>query len=100
MYVILTSKPGQFRTEVNEDLRPVEAYDYLFCGSVKAHFIIAELLTASTKVRVVEDGTGIVNHVPSKFLQRFETVEQAIAELKHLTALGRMDTALRKTDSR
>jgi hypothetical protein len=106
MYVILTSKPGQFRTEVNNDLRPVEAYDYLFCGSTKAHFVIAELLTASTKVRVVEDGADITNDVPSandvpsKFLPTFETVEQAVGELKHLTTFGHMDTALRKSDVR
>ena len=28
MYVILTSKPGQFRTETVDGLRPLEAYDY------------------------------------------------------------------------
>jgi hypothetical protein len=100
MYVILTSKPGQFRTEVNNDLRPVEAYDYLFCGSTKAHFVIAELLTASTKVRVVEDGADSANDVPSKFLPTFATVEQAVGELKHLTTFGHMDTALRKSDVR
>ncbi len=98
MYVILTSKPGQFRTEVNDDLRPVEAYDYRFCGARKAHFVIAELLVENTRVRVVEDGSGIVNHVPSKFLPRFDTVERAVDELKHLTSFGHMDTALCKTD--
>ena len=29
MYVILTSKPGQFRTEITEGLKPIEAYDSL-----------------------------------------------------------------------
>jgi hypothetical protein len=43
MYVILTSKPGQFRTEVARGLRPLEAYDYLFYGQTRAHFVIAEL---------------------------------------------------------
>jgi hypothetical protein len=98
VYVILTTKPGQFSTEVNDDLRPVAAYDYLFCGARKAHFVIAELLTGSTKVRVVEDGTDIVNHVPSKFLPSFDTVERAVDELRRLTVFGRMDTALCKTD--
>lgn len=99
MYVILTSKPGQFRTEVNDDLRPVAAYDYRFCGSMKAHFVIAELLVDATRVKVVEDGTGIVNHVPSKFLPRFDTVAGAVEELKHLTSFGGMDTALCRTDA-
>jgi hypothetical protein len=100
MYVILTSKPGQFRTEVTDGLRPMEAYDYLFYGSKKAHFVIAELLSDSTRVRVVEDDTAIVNDVPSKFLEKFETVEQAFDELKHLTTFGHMETALRKTNAR
>jgi hypothetical protein len=96
MYVILTSKPGQFRTEAVRGLRPLEAYDYVFYGQTKAHFVIAELLEDSTKVRVIEDDTSIVNDVPSKFLEKFETTEQALKELRHLTSFGHMDTKLRK----
>ena len=96
MYVILTSKPGKFRTEAVRGLRPLEAYDYLFYGQTKAHFVIAELLEDSTKVRVIEDDTSIVNDVPSKFLEKFETTEQALKELRHLTSFGHMDTKLRK----
>ena len=33
MYVILTSKNGQFRTEIIDGLRPLATYDYLFYGS-------------------------------------------------------------------
>jgi hypothetical protein len=96
MYVILTSKPGQFRTEAARGLRPLEAYDYLFYGQTNAHFVIAELLEDSTKIRVIEDDTSIVNDVPSKFLEKFETTEQALKELRHLTSFGHMDTKLRK----
>jgi hypothetical protein len=96
MYVILTSKPGQFRTETVRGLRPLEAYDYLFYGHTKAHFVIAELLEERTKIRVVEDDTAIVNDVPVKFLEKFETTEQALKELQHLTTFGHMDTELRK----
>ncbi len=96
MYVILTSKPGQFRTEVVDGLRPLKAYDYLFYGQKMARFVIAELLNESTKIRVIEDDTEIVNDVPSKFLEKFETPEHAFSELNHLTTFGTMDTALRK----
>jgi hypothetical protein len=96
MYVILTSKPGQFRTEAVAGLRPLEAYDYLFYGHKTAQFVIAELLEESTKIRVIEDETAIINDVPSKFLEKFETVELAFNELKHLTTFGHMDTVLRK----
>jgi hypothetical protein len=97
MYVILTSKPGQFRTEAVGGLRPLEAYDYMFYGHTKAHFVIAELLEESTKIRVIEDDTAIINDVPSKFLEKFETTEQALRELRHLTTFGHMETELRKT---
>jgi hypothetical protein len=97
MYVILTSKPGQFRTEIGDGLRALEAYDYLFYGQKKAHFVIAELVKDSTKIRVVEDETEIVNDVPCKFLEKFETSERAYKELEHLTTFGHMQTALRKT---
>lgn len=97
MYVILTSKPGQFRTEADDGLRPVETFDYLFCGRPKARFVIAELTAdaPSTRIRIVEeDDTPTVNLVPVKFLQKFSTVEQARRELEHLTRFGAMDTAL------
>ena len=71
MYVILTSKPGNFRTEIRGGLRPLQAYDYLFYGQKKAHFVIAELLE-DTKIRVIEEGTSIINDVPSKFFEKFE----------------------------
>lgn len=96
MYVILTSKPGQFRTEPSEGLRICEKYDYLFYGQKKAHFMIAELLKP-VHVRVVDEtGPPIVNGVPSKFLEKFETVEAARKELKTLTSFGGMDTKLQE----
>ena len=95
MYVILTSKPGQFRTELVDGLRPLEAYDYLFYGHKKAYFVIAELLK-DTKIRVIEEESEIVNDVPSKLLEKFDSPEQALTELNHLTSFGTMETALRK----
>ena len=97
MYVILTSKPGQFRTEIGSGLRPLEAYDYLFYGQKRAHFVIAELTDDRTRIRVVEDDTEIVNDVPCKFLEKFESSEWAFKELEHLTTFGHMETTLRKT---
>lgn len=94
MYVILTSKPGQFRTEMVDGLTLVEAYDYLFCGRKCAHFAIAEL-EREVKIRIVdESGAPAINLVPSKFLPRFATLEQARAELAQLAGHGTMDAAL------
>ena len=94
MYVILTSKPGQFTTELGEGLEPIEAYDYMFCGRKRAHFVIAKL-ARDVKVRIVDESSA-VNHVPSKFLPKFETVEKARAELRQLASFNGMDVALVK----
>ena len=96
MYVILTSKPGQFNTEIGEDMQPVEAYDYFFCGRKRAHFVIANL-TRAVKITIVDASSPpVVNHVPSKFLAKFETVEAARRELNSLTHFGGMDISLVK----
>lgn len=94
MYVILTSKPDQFRTEAGAGLQPVEAYDYLFYGQVRAQFVIAEL-QAETRVRLVDETEPVtVNLVPSKFLEKFDTLERARAELRNLCSFGHMDAVL------
>lgn len=94
MYVILTSKPGQFRTELVPGLNPVEAYDYLFYGKKKAQFVIAEI-AGETKVRVIDEiFPPVLNLVPSKFLEKFDTVTAARRELEHLTTFGHMQAEL------
>lgn len=94
MYVILTSKPGQFRTEVGASLRPIEAYDYMFYGRLRARFLIVEL-SGETRVRLIDETEPItVNDVPSKFLEKFQTIESARRELQYLCAFGDMDTTL------
>lgn len=94
--MILTSKPGQFRTEIGEDMQPVEAYDYLFCGRKRAHFVIASL-TRDVKIAIVDESSPpVVNQVPSKFLTKYQTVEAARDELKSLTQFGGMDISLVK----
>ena len=95
-YVILASKPGQFRTEPGPDLQTLESYDYLFYGRKRAHYVIASMAHES-KVRIVdESGSGTVNLVPSKFLPKFSTLDAARAELQQLATFGSMDIALVK----
>jgi hypothetical protein len=94
MYVILSTKPGQFRTELTEGLTPIEAYDYVFYGRMRARFLIAEI-SAPTRIRIVDETEPItVNDVPSKFLEKFERIEGARRELQFLCAFGDMDTTL------
>ncbi len=98
MYVIVTNKPGKFTTNIDEGLRPVKAFDYLFCGKKTASFLIAELLDDKARIRIVEEGGTNVNTVPVKFLPRFQTVESAIKELRTLTAFGTIDTVLQPAE--
>ena len=96
MYVILTTKPGQFRTELSEGLTPVDTYDYFLFGKKKAQFVIAKI-DGNPKIRIVEDEPPhIVNHIPSKFLQRYQTVDAALQELHHLSKFATMDARLEK----
>ena len=94
MFVVLTSKPGQYHTQPNADIRLLEAWDYHFCGRLLARFAVGELLR-ETKVQVIEEGPGgTTNRVPSKFLERFDTLAQAHAELQHLCNFGSLDAQL------
>lgn len=89
MYVILTTKPGQFRTELTADFEPMERYEYLFCGRKKADFTIAALAVPAPRVTIVEDGEPpLVNCIPAKFLPQFDSLEQARAELLQLAHFG------------
>jgi hypothetical protein len=97
MYVILTSKPGQFRTEHGTGLRPVAHCDYLFFGRCKARFVIAEL-EADCKFAVIDETPPeVVNHVSTKFLEKFESAEHAHAALRHLVREGDLDVRLVRT---
>jgi hypothetical protein len=85
VFVILTSKPGQFTTELGDKMELIEEYDYLFCGRKRAHYVIAKL-AGEVKVRIVDSSTPpVTNHVPSKFLPKFDSVEKARRELEQLT---------------
>lgn len=95
-YVILTSKPGIYHTEISDDVRPCETYDYLFHGQTKARFVIAELLREG-KVRVTDETPpAVTTEVPSKFLPRFPTIEAALRQLQDLVRPGSADMVLER----
>ena len=94
VYVILTSKPGQFHTEAGAGLEPVESYDYAFCGRTRARFVIARL-AGPTRVRIVDETPPpAVNDIPTKFLEKFDTVESARRELQSLAGSEGSDFVL------
>ena len=95
-YVILTSKDGLFHTEPNPALRPAETWDYLFHGTRRARFVLAELL-AETRIRIVDDQVPPnVNLIPSKLLEHFATIDAARRQLEALTLYGTMQTTLHR----
>lgn len=98
MYVVLTTKPGEFRTEITSGLKPVESYDYIFYGRKRASFTIAKLTDQTqTRIRIVEDEPPqIENNVPCKLFEKFDSVEDARHELKTLTTYGSMDIQLKR----
>ncbi|MDH1304466.1 ferredoxin [Achromobacter sp. GD03932] len=95
VYVILTTKPGVFRTEADDGAVDIlETYDYAFYGRALAVYRIARL-HGETKLIVTEETPPyVVNRVPSKFLEKFASVEAARKELAHLTRFGSMESTL------
>lgn len=94
MYVILTTKPGLYRSEPGAGMAARELYDYLLCDRLRARFLLAEVQGPS-RVRIVEEGEGgAVNDVPAKFLPTFTTLEAARAELRQLALYGDLDAKL------
>jgi hypothetical protein len=87
-YVILTSKPGQFRTEPCEGLHPVEAWEFHASGRKRASFVIAEI-SGSPRITIVDETPPeVVNRIPSKMLARFASVDRARREIEELARGG------------
>jgi ferredoxin len=85
MYVILTSKTGIFRTEGDAGMKPVEAWAYSFYGRLRARFVIASIDGDCRLTVTEEEAPFVVNRIPSKFLQKFDSLEAARHEIEHLT---------------
>ncbi len=93
-YLILTSKPGVYRTEPGPHCYPVAAFDYVWLGKLRARFVIARL-DAPTRLRVIDEGVPeTVNSVPSKFMPGYETMAAARHELQKLADGGGADAHL------
>lgn len=94
VFVILTSKPGVYRTEVDGQAEIVETYDYACDGRIRAVFSIARLRGPARLLVTEETPPYIVNRVPSKFLESFASLAAARRELAHLSRFGSMQTTL------
>jgi hypothetical protein len=96
MYAIITSKPGQYQAQAGDGAVVIESYEYLFYGRLKAVYQLIEL-QGETRIRITEEDPPYTsNSVPTKFLEKFDTLEAARAELKHLTGFGGLEATLRR----
>jgi ferredoxin len=96
MYVILTTKPGVFTTKLSDGLTSIEVYDYVLFGKKKAQFTIARI-EGEPRITIVEDEPPhVTNHIPSKFLQKYQSVDTALQEIRHLAKFASMDARLEK----
>ncbi len=99
MYVIITSKPGVYRAELEGGADAVESYEYLFYGRRKAIFRLVRL-DQEGYVRITEeDPPHVSNRVRTKFLEHFDTLEQARQEIDHLIRFGCLDAALQRRET-
>lgn len=96
MYAIITNKPGQYHATIGDGAAVVESYEYLFYGRLKAIYQLVEL-QRETRVVITEDTPPYIsNSVPTKFLEKFPTLQAAREELQHLVGFGRLDATLRR----
>lgn len=101
MYIILTSKLGEYDARPGRGITPVESYEYFFYDRKKADFTIAEVAGDQGQVSIVETSEdGRTNCVPLKFFEHFDTVQAARAELEKLVTFGTIQTRLEQTPLR
>lgn len=97
MYIITTSKVGEYTTEVGDGLTLVKQYDYFFYGKKRAEFHIVKVESQTARVDITETGENAVkNTIPIKFFESFDNVLDATRELQHLAGSKSMDVALKE----
>lgn len=94
MYVILTSKPGIYKSELETPATVAEAYRYLFYGHCRAVFQIVEIAAEGMLCITEDEPPHIQNHVSTKFLGHFDDLEGARRELNHLVRFGGLQATL------
>lgn len=96
MYVVLTTKPGEYRSEGGEGVEIVASYEYRFYGKTKAIFSIAKV-GENARVLIIEEGpNGTTNNITTRQMEKFDSVEAAYDELQSLTRFGTIDAELIK----
>jgi hypothetical protein len=94
MYITLTSKPGQFNSEISGSAILIEAYDYFFYKDLRAKFVIYQI-DSDVRVKISDETPPMVtNYISSKFLKKFFSIEEARAELNTLAPINNQNIKL------
>ena len=99
MYVVVTSKPGVYSSNLEAKADLIEAYDYFFCGRRRAVFHVAQLQEDGYVIIREEEPPHVTNRVPTKFLESFGSLEEARSELDNLVRFGNLDVRLERLEN-
>lgn len=94
MFIVLTSKPGEYRTEAGDGTTVLSSYEYRFYNKTKAIFSIAQIKDGARVVIIEEGEDGTVNNIPTRQMEKFTSVEEALSELEGLTQFGSIQAEL------
>jgi ferredoxin len=98
MYIVLTSRPGQYRSEPTAGITPVETHDYFYGARHVAAFVVAKL-DGTSRVRIVDEADpDRANLVPTKFFESFDSVSEAVASLEALVGRDHAQARLSRRD--
>lgn len=94
MYVVLTSKPGEYRIEAGPGTTVLSSYEYRFYNQIKAVFSIARIEEGARVVITEEGEGGTVNNIPTRQMEKFDSEAAAFKELEGLTQFGSIQAEL------
>ena len=99
MYIIVTDKPGEYRSEPGDGITAVEAWNYVFYGRIRATYTVCEVRDRQARVAVIDaDDETRVNPVPVKFFGSFADIPAARAEIESLVCFGSLDARIEPAD--
>ncbi|MEW9668790.1 hypothetical protein [Ammoniphilus sp. 3BR4] len=81
-YIVLTNKESYQTDLTTAGIELVESYDYMFYDKRIANYSIVKVTDNKCKIKIVEESDrSYINHIPVKFFEAFETIEEAREEL-------------------
>lgn len=85
MIVLVTNKPGVYRTELTPDMRTESAFEYMFYGECKAIFKIVETQGDGHVHIVEEQEPHYRSSIPVKLLPAYDDISAAERDIADLT---------------